>query len=71
MSFAARMKSEIGLEGSVRGITNDNLTCHNCKFKLDDSKVFGNVSICKVYKYGKPNKILLGKDCELKETEVK
>lgn len=48
---------------AAKRITNDDLKCKDCIFKLDDSKILGNTSRCEIYPNGKPNKVLLGGDC--------
>lgn len=53
-----RMESE-GLGG--HRITNNDLQCKDCKFRRDDSKIFGNVSKCDIYPVSKPTQVLNGK----------
>lgn len=43
----------------LNAIKNDSLICKNCIHKLDDTKIPGNVSRCKVYGV-KPNDVLCG-----------
>ena len=54
-----RYKSEQEAFGRV---TNDDLVCKSCIFKLDDSEILGNTSRCEQYGV-KPNKVLLGGEC--------
>ena len=58
--FEKRIESE---SRSVRRITNADLVCRDCIYRLDDSERLGNTSQCKRY-ISKPNKVLLGRDCE-------
>jgi len=52
-------------------VTNKDLTCHNCKFAFDDTKILKNTSTCEKYKI-KPSGVLLGKnDCDVKEVVKK
>lgn len=67
--FVERMKSESGENGMIRRLCNDTLDCKNCKHRYDDSVKLGNTSVCEVFKTGKPNKVLLGKKCDVKEKE--
>ena len=48
MSLDERRKDE---ELKVERITNKNLICNKCLYKLDDSKVYGNTSRCALYDY--------------------
>lgn len=49
---------------AIIGIHNDILKCKDCKLRYDDSIILGNVSSCEAYpNHTKPNKILLGGDC--------
>ena len=47
-------------------ITNEKLTCKNCKFKMDDSEIFGNTIKCEQFTV-KPRSVLKGSDCVKKE----
>ena len=58
--FEKRIESE---SRSVRAITNADLVCRDCIYRLDDSERLGNTSQCKRY-ISKPNQVLLGRDCE-------
>ena len=58
--FEKRIESE---SRSVGAITNADLVCRDCIYRLDDSERLGNTSQCKRY-ISKPNQVLLGKDCE-------
>ena len=58
--FEKRIESE---SRSVRRITNGDLVCRDCIYRLDDSERLGNTSQCKRY-ISKPNQVLLGRDCE-------
>lgn len=49
--------------GMVR-ITNNDLDCKDCKFKRDDSYIFGNVSKCDVFPVMKPREVLKGSKCK-------
>jgi hypothetical protein len=62
-SMEERIESE---SRSVIRITNDRLVCRDCLYKLDDSEVFRNTSLCRVFSHspGKPNEVLLGEDCQ-------
>lgn len=64
-SFEKKIKDE---QKAFGRITNEQLTCHNCTYRLDDAKICGNTSKCEMYT-SKPNKVLLGGDCELKQEE--
>ena len=44
-------------------ITNADLVCRDCKFRFDDSVIFGNTSRCLVYTPQKPGSVLVGKSC--------
>ena len=62
------MKERVELEGRSGGpVTNAMLTCSDCKFVLDDTEKRSNVSSCKKFA-GKPTKVLLGGECDKKET---
>ena len=59
-----KMKERIESEArAIIGISNKNLICKDCEFVLDDSKVFGNVSRCKIFEV-KPANVLLGEKCD-------
>ena len=58
--FEKRVESE---SRSVGRITNADLVCSDCIYRLDDSERLGNTSQCKRY-ISKPNHVLLGRDCE-------
>lgn len=45
--------------GMVR-ITNKDLQCKDCKYKRDDSVIFGNTSKCDVFPVMKPRGVLKG-----------
>lgn len=64
-SFEKKIKNE---QKAFGRITNEQLTCHNCTYCLDDTKICGNTSKCEMYT-SKPNHVLLGGDCELKQEE--
>lgn len=64
-SFEKKIKSE---QKAFGRITNKQLVCHNCIYRLDDSEICGNTSKCEMYT-SKPNQVLLGEDCELKQEE--
>lgn len=49
-------------QGSSR-MTNDDLKCKYCKYRRDDSVIFGNTSKCDIYPVSKPNKVLAGQNC--------
>lgn len=55
-----RIESE---QQCMKRVTNDDLVCKDCEFKLDDSIKLGNTSKCKIFNI-KPNKVLLGDDCD-------
>lgn len=52
--------------GMVR-ITNNDLDCKDCKFKRDDSYIYGNVSKCDVFPVMKPKEVLKGSKCKYHE----
>lgn len=59
-----RMESEAR---AFKRITNNDLVCKDCLYKLDDSKILGNTSFCRVYARPdnfKPSKIVGGGDCK-------
>lgn len=58
--FEKRIESE---SRSIGRITNADLVCRDCIYRLDDSERLGNTSQCKRY-IPKPNQVLLGRDCE-------
>ena len=60
MSLKDRIKSE---SRTTSRITNKDLICRDCAYRLDDTKVYRNTSQCKVY-ISKPNSVYLGKGCE-------
>ena len=60
MSLKKRIESEAK---SVLRITNQKLVCKDCDNRFDDSKIFGNTSKCFKYQT-KPNKVLLGGECD-------
>lgn len=64
--FQKRIESEARC---MERVTNKDLTCRNCMFALDDTEVLGNTSRCRVYRDGKPNQVLLGKECKKKEVK--
>lgn len=47
---------------SISRITNQDLMCRDCLFRLDDSKILGNTSRCQEYPL-KPNQVLKGGSC--------
>ena len=49
-------------------ISNEKLDCRNCKFKFDDSEMFGNTSKCEVFTL-KPIAVIKGGKCSVKEKE--
>lgn len=52
-------------------ITNDDLVCGNCEFRMSDSQIFGNTSRCKKFSL-KPNEVLSGGECnEYKKENTK
>lgn len=65
----ARIKDEAR---SKARITNDDLVCKDCIFKLNDSEILGNTSRCGQF-VSKPDKVLLGGSCKeyKKNEEVK
>lgn len=63
--FEKKIKSEQQAFGRV---TNKQLVCRNCIYCLDDTEKYGNTSKCELYT-SKPNSVLLGGECELKEEE--
>lgn len=65
MSMKERIESE---SQAVIGISNEDLICKDCVYKLDDTKVLGNVSRCKRYTV-KLVDTLLGGGCPKYEHE--
>ena len=59
--FQNRTKSE---QKCMRRITNNDLKCKDCLYRYDDTVKLGNTSICEMYN-PKPNKVILGEDCDL------
>lgn len=59
-SLGERIMSE---QQCARRITNDDLVCKDCAFKLDDSKKLGNTSQCEIFEL-KPNEVLRGGSCD-------
>lgn len=63
MSKNEKLKKIIRSEAEAcKRITNKDLVCKDCLMRYDDSVIYGNTSICEVYE-SKPNKILLGGEC--------
>lgn len=61
-------KKLLSEQKSTVRITNDDLVCKDCLYKMDDSEKFGNTSKCFMFPNSKPNKVLLGGSCiEYKE----
>lgn len=56
---------------SVVRITNKDLKCKDCIYRLDDSEVLGNTSRCKLYYPRKPMMVLMGGNCSLYKKEKK
>ncbi len=56
-----RERIESEARSTVR-ITNKDLVCKDCKFALDDSRILGNTSCCKVFEV-KPVEVLVGGEC--------
>lgn len=48
---------------ACRRITNNDLVCKDCIYRLDDSVILGNTSRCKKYSW-KPNKVSVGGECD-------
>lgn len=48
--------------GMVR-ISNKDLECKDCKYRRDDSYIYGNTSKCDVFPVKKPNEVLKGSKC--------
>ena len=44
-------------------ITNNDLICRDCIFRLEDDVIFGNTSKCEVFPDCKPDRVLNGKKC--------
>lgn len=58
-----KMKERIESEArATMRISNKDLICRDCKFALDDSKILGNTSRCKVFEL-KPVEVLVGGEC--------
>lgn len=53
---------KIEARGKTR-ITNEDLVCRDCTYKLDDSEALGNTSRCSKFT-SKPSNVLLGGDCD-------
>lgn len=51
-----REKDKLSEELKVDRITNNDLICSDCVFRLDDTKIYGNTSKCKIFDL-KPNHI--------------
>lgn len=49
--------------GGMKRLTNDDLQCRDCKFRLDDSKIYGNTSRCSKYTR-KPADVLSAERCK-------
>lgn len=62
MELKERIESEAR---SVMRISNDQLVCKDCKFRWDDSEIFGNTSQCgKFPNYSKPVGVVFhGENC--------
>lgn len=59
--FENRIRSE-GMAGMR--VTIRMLTCKDCKYRLDDSEIYGNTTQCKKYpEHSKPNQVLKGGPC--------
>ena len=43
-------------------LTNANLVCKDCIYRMDDSKVWGNTTKCKQYA-DKPSPVIAGEEC--------
>lgn len=56
-----RIQSEA--QATVR-ITNNDLVCKDCLLRLPDDVILGNTSKCEAYPVCKPNKVLLGGECD-------
>ena len=54
---------------SVTRVTNSSLKCKDCIYRLDDSVVLRNTSVCKLYYPLKPTQVLTGGDCSLYQKE--
>ena len=57
--FERRIESE---SQSISRITNQDLVCKDCGFRLDDFKILGNTSRCKKYSL-KPSGVIKGGTC--------
>lgn len=65
--MAEKNELEKRMESEGKGfvsITNKDLVCKDCKFKRDDSYIFGNVSKCDVFPVMKPREVLKGSKCK-------
>lgn len=59
------LKEKERIQDEAKGfkrITNNDLKCRDCLFRLDDSVRLGNTSQCRVFIL-KPNAVLKGGDC--------
>lgn len=65
-TYAERILSE---QRAMKPIRNSSLVCKDCKYRKDDSEVFGNTTKCEKYTH-KPDAVLKGADCEHYEKEV-
>lgn len=54
---------------SVTRVTNSLLRCKDCIYRLDDSVILRNTSMCKLYYPLKPTQVLAGGDCFLYQKE--
>ena len=71
IDYLSKLKgNESSLEGKwerdslkFERITNDDLVCKDCLFKMDDDKIFGNTSRCEIFQDCKPSEVLYGKSC--------
>lgn len=50
-------------------IANQDLTCANCVYRIDDKEDPRNTSKCRIFENCKPGKVLTGGDCSEKKTE--
>jgi len=60
MSAKKRITSE---QRCMKHITNNDLVCKDCIYRIDDSIVLGNTSECETFDL-KPNKVLTGGKCD-------
>lgn len=68
--MAEKNELEKRMESEGKGfvsITNKDLVCIDCKYRRDDSVIFGNVSRCDIYPVRKPNKVIAGQNCNFYE----